>query len=97
MIEVRQTAAFRAWFSGLRDGAARKHVVRRMARLATGNFGDAKPVGGKVAELRIDHGPGYRLYFARQGNRIVILLCGGTKRTQARDIDTAKKMAAQLE
>ncbi|QPQ54362.1 type II toxin-antitoxin system RelE/ParE family toxin [Allosphingosinicella flava] len=96
MIEARQTEEFRDWLDGLRDRMARKRIGQRIARLQIGLFGDSKPVGDKVFELRIDHGPGYRVYFAREGNRIVILLCGGDKSTQRRDIERAKEMAANL-
>lgn len=97
MIEVRQTEEFEAWHQGLKDLVARKRIGQRIARLQIGLFGDVKSVGGKVSELRIDHGPGYRVYFAREGKTIVILLCGGDKGSQSRDIEKAREMAAQLE
>lgn len=96
MIEARQTEEFRDWLDGLRDQIARKRIGQRIARLQIGLFGDSKPVGDKVFELRIDHGPGYRVYFAQEGSRIVVLLCGGDKSTQSRDIERAKEMAANL-
>lgn len=73
------------------------HVVRRIARVAAGNFGDVKPLGGVVSELRIDYGPGYGIYFTRRGSMLVVLLCGGDKRTQSRDIKRAAEIADQLE
>lgn len=94
MVEVRQTAEFVAWFRGLKDRQARARIDARIARLANGNAGDAKRVGS-ISELRIDYGPGYRLYFTRRGNELVILLAGGDKRTQARDIAFAIRLAAE--
>jgi putative addiction module killer protein len=82
---------FAEWLGGLADRQARARVQARLARLAGGNFGDIEPVGKGVLELRIDWGPGYRVYFARIGNVIVLLLCGGDKRTQQRDIKRAKE------
>lgn len=82
--------AFERWLAGLRDVTARVAVARRVDRLRRGNFGDVKPVGGGVSEARIHSGPGFRLYFVQSGASIVLLLCGGTKRTQASDIETAK-------
>ncbi|HEX8167956.1 MAG TPA: type II toxin-antitoxin system RelE/ParE family toxin [Beijerinckiaceae bacterium] len=93
MIEVRQTAVYAEWFERLRDRQAQARIAIRIRRLSLGNFGDVKPVGGGVAELRIDHGPGYRVYFVRRGPGIVILLCGGDKQTQAGDIRLAKSLA----
>lgn len=97
MIEVRQTAVFRNWMADLRDGAGRKVIGRRIARLTLGAFGDVKSVGDGVSELRIDFGPGYRLYFARRGLAVIVLLCGGDKDDQPRDIARARAMAAELE
>lgn len=97
MITVQQTDVFRAWFEGLRDRAAQKHILVRIGRLERGNFGDVRPVGEGVSELRIFHGPGYRLYLAQRGQEIVILLCGGDKGSQARDIRVAKQLAAETE
>lgn len=96
MIEVRETPIFTRWLAALRDARARLHIVRRIARVAAGNFGDAKSVGGAVSELRIDHGPGYRVYFTRRGDVVVILLCAGDKRTQSRDIKRAVEIADRL-
>lgn len=97
MIEVRQTEEFAQWLASLRDGVAAKRIKQRIARVQIGLFGDVKPVGEGLSELRIDHGPGYRVYFARRGDILVILLCGGGKGSQARDIARAKAMAEQLE
>ena len=96
MIEVRQTEVFAAWLEGLKDERARAKISVRIRRLSLGNFGDVKPVGEGAGELRIDYGPGYRLYFVRRGEAVIVLLCGGDKRTQADDIKTAKAMAKQL-
>jgi putative addiction module killer protein len=96
-VEVRETARFSDWLRGLRDGVARAKIAARVQRLALGNPGDVRPVGGGVGELRVHHGPGYRVYFARRGAQLVVLLCGGDKSTQARDIAEAKSLARQLE
>ena len=93
MIEFRQTAAFRDWLAELRDEVAVKAIRRRLARLQVGLFGDAKAVGGLVHELRIDHGPGYRVYFAKRGEQVILLLCGGDKGDQARDLARARALA----
>jgi len=95
-IEVRQTDAFAAWFEDLRDRQARARITVRIRRLSLGNPGDVKSVGGGVSELRIDYGPGYRLYFTRRGTAIVVLLCGGHKRTQERDIARAQELAQDV-
>jgi putative addiction module killer protein len=84
MIEIRQTLVFAAWLDGLRDRAARARIDVRLRRLSLGNPGDVKPVGQGVSELRIDYGPGYRVYFVQRGELLTILLAGGDKRTQAR-------------
>ena len=97
MYEVQQTSVFTEWHKSLRDRRARGLIVSRLFRLTTGNFGDTKSVGDGVHELRIAFGPGYRAYFTRRGERIILLLCGGDKGSQARDIDRAKRMAAELE
>ena len=94
MVEVRQTDLFKNWFAGLRDADARRRIAQRIVRLQSGLLGDVKPVGAGVSELRIDYGPGYRLYFVRRGTDVIILLCGGDKRTQERDIIRAKSLAA---
>lgn len=96
-IEVRQTEVFADWLARLHDHVARKAVGRRLARIELGLLGDWKPLGDGLAELRIDHGPGYRVYFTRRGQVLVILLCGGDKGSQARDIARAKAMLTDLE
>ena len=96
MIEVRQTAVFTNWLEGLRDSVARVRIATRIRRMELGNFGDIKPVGEGVSELRITYGPGYRLYFVQQGREVVILLCGGDKSSQRRDIAAAKQMAKEV-
>ena len=95
MIEVRQTLIFETWLEDLADDRARKRIVQRIVRLEAGLFGDAKWFGG-IGELRVDYGPGYRLYFARRGNQLIILLCGGDKRSQKRDIARAMAMAKEI-
>ncbi|HXQ66043.1 MAG TPA: type II toxin-antitoxin system RelE/ParE family toxin [Alphaproteobacteria bacterium] len=85
-MEVRQTDVFAAWFAGLRGREARARITVRIRRLSLGNPGDVKPVGSGVSEMRIAYGPGYRVYFIRRGEMVVVLLCGGDKRTQDRDI-----------
>ncbi|MDE1931312.1 MAG: type II toxin-antitoxin system RelE/ParE family toxin [Alphaproteobacteria bacterium] len=96
MIEVRQTEVFAEWFAGLRDRAARARIAVRIRRLSLGNPGDVKPVGGGVSEMRVDYGPGYRVYFARRGGTVVVLLCGGDKRRQDRDITRALELAREI-
>ena len=96
MIEVRRTAAFADWLASLRDQNAKGRIVSRISRLEFGNPGDTKSVGGGVSEMRIDYGPGYRVYYAARGAALVILLCGGDKRTQDADIRRAKSMAKEL-
>ena len=95
-VEVRQTELFAAWFAGLRDRTAQARITVRIRRLSLGNPGDVKPVGGGVSELRIDHGPGYRVYFVRRGETVVILLCGGDKRRQSQDIARAIALAQDI-
>jgi putative addiction module killer protein len=96
MIEVRETKVFTAWIEELRDRRARARIQVRIDRLKGGNLGDVKPVGEGVSELRIDYGPGYRLYFTQRGKTVVLLLCGGDKRTQASDIALAIKLAKEV-
>ena len=96
MITVRQTGEFARWLKSLRDERAAAKIAQRIVRVQSGLPGDVKPVGEGVSELRIDHGPGYRVYFARRGLVLVILLCGGDKGTQKADIRRAKQMAADL-
>ena len=93
MIEIRQTETYAAWFSTLRDRQAKARIDIRIRRLSLGNPGDVKAVGEGVSELRIDYGPGYRVYFVQRGHTVVILLAGGDKRTQDRDINTALELA----
>ncbi|WP_394892778.1 type II toxin-antitoxin system RelE/ParE family toxin [Mesorhizobium sp. AaZ16] len=96
MIEVRQTTTFSVWVNGLRDSEARARIASRIDRLTLGNFGDSKSIGEGVSELRINYGPGYRLYFTKRGSVIVILLCGGDKSSQSRDIARAKGHAKEI-
>lgn len=96
MIEVVQSDTYAGWFDGLRDPQAKARINARIRRLSMGNFGDVKPVGSGVSELRIGYGPGYRVYFAQRGPLLVLLLCGGDKRTQSADIKRAIAIAAQL-
>jgi len=96
VIEVRRTDVFESWLAGLRDLEARARITIRIRRLSLGNFGDSKPLGEGVSELRIHHGPGYRIYFVRRGKELVILLCGGDKSDQSRDIARAKKLAKEV-
>ena len=95
-MEVRKTEVFALWLDGLRDLRARARVQVRIERLASGNPGDVAPVGEGVSELRIDYGPGYRVYFERRGADSIILLAGGRKSTQARDIEAALRLARDL-
>jgi putative addiction module killer protein len=97
MIEVRKTEVYREWFAKLRDGKAKAIIDIRVQRLSKGNAGDTEPVGNGVSELKIHYGPGYRVYFIRRGKAVVLLLCGGDKDSQDRDIKTAKAIAVQLE
>jgi len=94
--QIRKTEAFAQWLDGLRDIRARARVQVRIERLAAGNAGDVEPVGEGVSELRIDYGPGYRVYFKKHGREVVILLAGGDKRTQSADIKTALRLARDL-
>ena len=96
MIEVRQTELFARWFAGLRDRMARQRIQARIDRLEIGNPGDVRSVGAGVSEMRIDYGPGYRVYFVQHGATLVILLAGGDKRTQDRDIALARELARSL-
>lgn len=96
MTEVRKTAEFQRWLEGLTDPRAYARIEIRIFRLALGLPGDVKPVGKGVSELRIDYGPGYRVYFCRKGAALIVLLAGGDKRTQAKDIQTALSLASSL-
>jgi putative addiction module killer protein len=96
MIEIRKTETFTKWLDGLNDIRARARILVRIERLAQGNSGDVKPVGEGVSELRIDYVPGYRVYYKKQGQSIVVLLAGGDKRTQSKNIKTALHLAKNL-
>ncbi|MDY0063316.1 MAG: type II toxin-antitoxin system RelE/ParE family toxin [Myxococcota bacterium] len=96
MMEIRRTEKFAKWLDGLDDVRARARILVRVERLATGNAGDIRPVGEGVSELRIDYGPGYRVYFTRRGQELIILLAGGDKSTQAADIKVALRLARNL-
>lgn len=96
MPEVRQTEIFVRWLGSLRDLRARARIQARIDRLEIGNPGDVKPVGGGISEMRIDYGPGYRVYFVERGTALIILLAGGDKRTQGRDIATARELVRNL-
>ena len=96
MVEVRKTNVYVTWLDSLRDARARARILVRVERLAAGNPGDVRPVGEGVSELRIDYGPGYRVYFKKQRRKIVILLVGGNKQTQSRDIKMALRLARNL-
>ena len=96
MIEVQKTDTFANWIDSLRDQRAVAAILRRIARMERGLFGDVEPVGEGVSELRIDQGPGYRVYFIKTGKTVVVLLCGGDKSTQKKDIKAAKALAKNL-
>ena len=96
MLSLRRTAVYQAWFDGLRDIQAVARIAKRLDRLALGNPGDVRSVGEGVSEMRIDYGPGYRIYYRQRGSEIVILLCGGDKGSQDRDIREAKRLAKDL-
>lgn len=95
MVEVLRSASFDRWLGKLKDRRAVARILVRIDRLAHGNPGDVRSVGGGVSELKIDYGPGYRVYFAQRGNTLVLLLCGGDKSTQNDDIETAKRIATE--
>jgi len=94
---IQQTHIFAAWLRKLRDLQAKTAVIRRLNKAAKGHLGDVKPVGGKVFEMRLDTGPGYRLYFIHQGQSILLLLCGGDKSSQQHDIERAKQLAENIQ
>ena len=96
MVEIRKTEYFAAWIDALQDLRGRARILVRIERLALGNPGDVKAVGEGVSELRIDYGPGYRVYYTQRGQSLVILLAGGDKSTQAKDIKTALRLARNL-
>lgn len=97
MLEIQETAEFSRWLSGLRDAVAKARILVRLQRLSAGHFGDAKPVGGGVSELRIHAGAGYRVYFLKRGPLLVVLLCGGDKDSQSRDIAQAVRLAGEMD
>jgi putative addiction module killer protein len=97
MKKVRSSSVYDNWFLSLRDSRARHRINARIRRLAMGNSGDVKPVGEGISEMRIDYGPGYRVYYKNTGNEIIILLCGGDKKTQQADIADARKIAGTYE
>ncbi len=92
-MEIRQTETFRKWRIGLKDDRVRALIASRLDRLAFGHAGDVEPIGGGISELRIHHGPGYRIYIQRRGQALIVLLCGGDKGSQTKDIKTAKRIA----
>jgi putative addiction module killer protein len=96
-VTIVETDEFTTWLERLRDRRARAIILVRVQRLASGNPGDVKPVGEGISELRINYGPGYRVYFVRRGSELILLLSGGDKSTQAADIERAKRIAADLE
>jgi putative addiction module killer protein len=96
VIQIRKTESFALWLDGLRDLQARARIQARIERLAQGHPGDVQPVGEGVSELRIHHGPGYRVYYKQRGRELVVLLAGGHKRTQAKDIKMALRLARQF-
>ena len=95
MFELVKSATFDTWFGSLRDVRARARIAARLDRIADGNFGDVKPVGGGVSELRIDYGPGYRIYYVQSGITLIVLLCGGDKSSQKKDIEKARVLASE--
>ena len=97
MFVIRQTETFANWIGDLSDSRASERIAQRLVRLQSGLLGDVKPVGDGISELRVDYGPGYRVYFVQRGRVVVVLLCGGDKRTQRQDINKAKALAADLE
>ena len=94
---VKLTEGFLVWLANLKDERARARVIARIDRLSLGNPGDVKPVGQGVSEMRIDYGPGYRVYFVQRGEVLIVVLAGGSKKTQSKDIELALKAAANLE
>jgi putative addiction module killer protein len=97
MIVIRETEYFKSWMRVLKDRQTKQVINARIRRISIGNFGDTKQVGNGISELRINHGPGYRVYFVQRGKEIVVLLCGGNKSTQSRDITAARDIAANLD
>lgn len=96
MIEIQQTENYERWFRRLRDRQAKSRILVRIRRMSLGLIGDAKSVGGGVSELRIPYGPGYRVYFCKRGKKIVVLLAGGDKGSQSRDIRKAQSLAKEI-
>ncbi len=96
MLEIRQTTTYSSWFDRLRDKSAKIRIDIRIRRLSLGNPGDAKAVGEGISELRVNFGPGYRIYYVQRGDELVVLLAGGDKSTQEKDISTAKILAREL-
>ncbi|HEY4943941.1 MAG TPA: type II toxin-antitoxin system RelE/ParE family toxin [Rhizomicrobium sp.] len=96
MFQVRETSVFRHWLDDLRDFNARDRINVRIRRLIEGNLGDVKSLGRGLSELRINYGPGYRVYFTRRGNEVILLLAGGDKRSQWKDIETARALARSV-
>lgn len=96
MVEIRKTDLFAKWIENLRDVQAKARVLVRIERLASGNAGDVKPIGEGISELRIDYGPGYRVYFIKRGNELIILLAGGDKSSQTADIKAAIRLASNI-
>jgi putative addiction module killer protein len=96
MLTIQQTETFTLWFSSLRDARAKARIIMRLDRVRAGNLGDVKSVGNQVYEMRVDVGPGYRLYYTQRGKTILLLLCGGDKSTQPRDIKRATVLAQEL-
>ena len=97
MFTIRRTAEFDEWFSGIRDGVARRRLVARLRKAQLGNLGDVKPVGTGVYEMRENFGPGWRLYYLKRGAVLIVMLGGGDKSTQIADISRAVKLAARIE
>ena len=97
MLTLLQTSTYSDWFNGLHDRMVQIRITARLKRVEMGHLGDAKSVGGDVSELRLAFGPGYRLYFTRRGSEVILLLCGGDKSSQARDIKRAQSLALQLQ
>ena len=95
-MEIKSTKVFDSWLEKLRDRSGRVHILRRLRRLQNGNPGDTKSIGSGVYELRVNVGPGYRVYYTQRGNLLIVLLCGGDKSTQEGDISRARILAAQL-
>jgi putative addiction module killer protein len=96
VVEIRQTTVFARWLASLRDARARGRINARIRRLSIGNPGDVRPVGNGVSEMRINYGPGYRVYFVQRGSTLIVLLAGGDKRSQDRDIAAALRLASEL-